>query len=223
MKFSVLLPTRNGAPYLRDTVASVLMQPYQDMEIVVSDNASGDETKRIISAFDRDKRVKVVRQNVAISVTENWTRALAASQGDYLLMIGDDDCLMPGFFSVLEAILNKYDSPDCVTYNGFSFVFPGSVGGNTNAYFAPRHFQFGADFRSTTLLSRDLRLSTVRTLFAFKVRFPLNMQLTLFSRRVAERVRGGVFRAPFPDHYALMSLLLLADTFVYVPDRRSKN
>jgi glycosyltransferase involved in cell wall biosynthesis len=200
-------------------MASVLNQPYKDMELVVSDNGSDQETRSIIASFASDKRLKAIRQDAVISVTENWNRALEASNGDYLVMIGDDDCLMPGFFEVLDAAIERHRSPDCITYNGFSFVFPNSVGGNREAYYASRHFRFGDQFRSDSELTWDMRKRLVRDMFAFKVRFPLNMQLTLFSRQAAGRIHGGVFQPPFPDHYALMSLLLLADKFVYIDDR----
>jgi glycosyltransferase involved in cell wall biosynthesis len=200
-------------------MVSVMSQPYEDMELVVSDNASDPETQAIIASFASDKRLKAIRQDAVISVTENWNRALEASRGDYLVMIGDDDCLMPGFFEVLDAAIRKHGSPDCITYNGFSFVFPSSVGGNRESYYASRHFQFGDQFISGSELPRNMRKALVRDMFAFKVRFPLNMQLTLFSRQAAHRIQGGTFQPPFPDHYALMSLLLLADKFVYIDDR----
>jgi glycosyltransferase involved in cell wall biosynthesis len=219
VKFSVLLPTRNGAPYLRDTMASVLDQPYEDMELVVSDNASDPETQAIIASFSGDTRLVAIRQETMIPVTDNWNRALEASHGDYLVLIGDDDCLMPGFFETLDAAITRHGSPDCITYNGFSFVFPSSVGGSHEAYFTPRHFRFGGEFKSGSELSKGARQALVTDMFAFRVRFPLNMQLTLFSRQVAGKIRGGTFRAPFPDHYALVSLLLVAERFVYLDER----
>ena len=51
MKFSVLLPTRNGGRYLGDCIRSVLSQPYEDMELIVSDNANTDDTQKIIESF----------------------------------------------------------------------------------------------------------------------------------------------------------------------------
>jgi len=219
VKFSVLLPTRNGAQYLRETIASVLSQPYQDMELVVSDNASNEETQAIITSFAGDPRLTAIRHEHVLPVTDNWNRALEASRGDYLVMIGDDDCLMPGFFDTLEAAIDRHGGPDCITYNGFSFVFPDSVDGHLNAYFAPSHFRFGVDFHTDHPLTATMRYALVRDMFAFRVRFPLNMQLTLFSRRLAGRIPEGPFRAPFPDHYALMSLLLISDTFVYLDAR----
>jgi glycosyltransferase involved in cell wall biosynthesis len=219
MRFSVLLPTRNGAAYLDDVIASVLNQPYQDMELVVSDNASGPETRAVVSKFFGDKRLTYVRLDQVVSVTDNWNHAFRASHGDYVVMIGDDDCLLPHFFDTLDAAIDRHGHPDCITYNGLTFVFPRCFKDQPSAFFVNRHFAFGPDFVPDGLLLPDFRRQLVRDMFAFKVRFPLNMQLTLFAREAAARIRGGVFRAPFPDHYALNSLLLVAQRFVFIPDR----
>ena len=219
MRFSVLLPTRNGGAYLRDAIASVLDQPYEDMELVVSDNASNPETRAVVSKFVHDKRLKYLRLEQVVPVTDNWNHALKASCGDYIAMIGDDDGLLPHFFETLDATLKRHGQPDCVTYNGLTFVFPASMSGQPEAYFAERHFRFGSEYVGDREISREVRNHLVRQMFQFKVRFPLNMQLTLFSRRAAEAIRGATFRPPFPDHYALNSLLLVANKFVYIPDR----
>jgi hypothetical protein len=93
------------------------------------------------------------------------------------------------------------------------------VSGQPDAYFAERHFQFGEEYRPDYELSTAIRHGLVRKMFQFRVRFPLNMQLTLFARHAADAIRGGAFRPPFPDHYALNSLLLVANKCVYIPDR----
>lgn len=215
----MLLPTRNGGEYLDDAIASVLSQPYEDMEIVVSDNASDANTRDVVARFAADKRLKYVRLEQIVTVTENWNHALEVSRGDYLVMIGDDDCVLPRFFETLDAAIDRHQQPDCITYNGFTFVFPESITGQRTAWFGDQHFRFGGDFTADAELSRAFRRGLVNDMFRFKVRFPLNMQLTLFSRRAAGMIRGKTFRAPFPDHYALNAMLLLADRFVYIPDR----
>ena len=48
MKFSVLLPTRNGGKFLKDCISSILEESYEDFELIVSDNANTDETHEII-------------------------------------------------------------------------------------------------------------------------------------------------------------------------------
>ena len=57
MKFSVLLPTRNGGKYLQASIESVLNQQYQDMELIVFDNANTDNTAEIVKSFISDNSV----------------------------------------------------------------------------------------------------------------------------------------------------------------------
>lgn len=218
MKFSVLLPTRNGGPFLHNCIASVLGQPYPDMELVVSDNANTDETQSVVASFQSDPRLKYIRLEEPGEVTENWNTALNASQGKYILMIGDDDYLLPHYFERMDRLIEHYHQPDCIVYNGYSYVFPSSIDSNQSSYYADPHFTFGPEFREG-LISRETRLDIVRDMFRFRVRYPLNMQLTLVSRRAAARIQGGMFQPPFPDHYALNALLLEAETVVYCPQK----
>ena len=218
MKFSVLLPTRNGGPFLADCIGSVLEQPYADMELVVSDNANTDETPSVLASFAGDSRLKIIRLDRLVNVTENWNCALRASSGDYILMIGDDDCLLPGYFERVQRILDRYNNPDCITYNAYSYVAHGSVKGNLQSYYKESFFKFDQDFENKEVISPEMRFAIVKGMFRFRNRMPLNPQTTLISRRAANRIAGGIYQPPFPDHYALNSLLLDADSWVYVPE-----
>lgn len=218
MKFSVLLPTRNGGPFLKDCISTILEDGYQDMELVVSDNANTDETQDVLRSFLGDSRLKVVRLEKVVSVTENWNNALKASSGDYFLMMGDDDCLLPGYFQRMAAVLKQYDDPDCVIYNAYTFVAPGSINDNKQGYYNKHHFKFGPDFKEGRLPAGLMR-AVVEDMYRFRVRIPLNMQTTLVARRAADRyIPGECFHPPFPDHYLLNALLLNDTKWVYVPE-----
>jgi hypothetical protein len=145
-------------------------------------------------------------------------RTLQSARGRYLLMIGDDDLLLPNFFDGIEAVLARHANPDCVTFNAYSYVAPGSFGPEAPAYWAARHFDL-SKLRPERELSREERLGIVKAMFRFNVRFPLNMQLTLFSRDAIAAVPGDFFRAPFPDHFALNSMLLRAPRMVVTDER----
>ena len=82
---------------LKACLRSVLDQPYEDMEVIVSDNASTDQTPEVFSRFAGDPRLKVLRLDEPVEVTDNWNNGVDASSGDYLLLIGDDDCLLPHY------------------------------------------------------------------------------------------------------------------------------
>lgn len=219
VKFSVLLPTRNGGRYLGNCICSILEQDYRDFELVVSDNANSDETPDVLRGYASDPRVRLIRLDDAVSVTENWNCALQAASGDYLLMMGDDDYLLPGSLARLAEAIDRYHSPDCIVYNGYSYVAPGSIADNSSSLYGEQHFRFGPDFVREGVIDPELRHRIVRDMFRFRVGIPLNMQTTLVARRAADKIAGGMFVAPFPDHFALNSLLLLADRWVYLPER----
>ncbi|MHB1261334.1 MAG: glycosyltransferase family A protein [Thermoplasmatota archaeon] len=219
MRYSVLLPTRNGGAYLPHCIASILEQGYDDFELVISDNANTDATKEVLRGLADDPRVTVVGVDKPVSVTDNWNLALSAAQGEYLLMMGDDDALVDGYFHRMDALLARHGDPDCVTYNGYSFVAPGSIRGNRLAMTADPHFSFGPDLRDEHLMTPEERTGIVHDMFRFRPRIPLNMQTTLVGRRAAQRVPGGLFQPPFPDHYALNSLLLKAERYVVSPEK----
>lgn len=214
MKYSILLPTRNGGPYLRGCIRSVLDQDHADFELVVADNANTDETPAILRELSSDRRIRVVRSERVLSVVDNWNAALAASTGDYLTMLGDDDCLMPGYFACLDAILARVPGAECITSNAYAFVAPGSFEGDDASYYRSGLLTFDRTWPAEVQLSREERFAVVRDMFAFRPRIPLNMQTTVVSRKAANRVPGGMFKAPFPDHYALNALLLLNESWV---------
>ena len=216
-RFSVLLPTRNGGQFIDNCIRSVLDQD-ADLELIVSDNANTDETPAVLERWRGDSRVMILRLDEPRPVTDNWNNALRAATGEYLLMMGDDDCLLPGSLRRLEAIIARNEQPDCVIYNAYSYVAPGSVDNDDTSYYGERHFHYEPAFDREMLLSPGLRNAIVRDMFRFRVRIPLNMQTTLVRRPAASLVPGGFFQPPFPDHFALNSLLLLAPKWVFVPE-----
>ena len=219
MKFSVLLPTRNGGKYLENCIKSILDQEYDDMELIISDNANTDNTHEIIQQFSADSRVKLLHLETSVSVTENWNNALKKSFGDYILMMGDDDYLLPDYFKKMEQIITKYQMPDCILHNAYSYVAPGSIDENLQSFYSESLFSFGKDFTGEGFLTAEHRRDIVCDMFRFKVRIPLNMQTTLVARKAASKIEGGIFQKPFPDHYALNALMLTAQSWVFSPER----
>jgi glycosyltransferase involved in cell wall biosynthesis len=219
MKFSVLLPTRNGGKYLKSCIDSVLSQDYKDMELIVFDNANTDNTAEVVNSYSNDKRLKYYRTDSVVSVTDNWNNALNKSSGDYVLMIGDDDYLLPGFFKKLELIIERNNEPDGITFNGYSFVYPGVIKDSKTSFYSDPHFQYEEYLDRERLLPNYFLKSIVESMFSFRPRVPLNALPHLWSRKVINRLEGDLFRAPYPDHFALNSLLLKAKSWVFSPEK----
>jgi glycosyltransferase involved in cell wall biosynthesis len=93
-KVSVIIPTYNRAEFLRSAIESALKQTFTDLEIIVSDDGSTDNTQVVVKSFE-DKRIKYVRNegNKGPSGTRNT--AILASEGEYIAFLDDDDVWLP--------------------------------------------------------------------------------------------------------------------------------
>lgn len=93
-KVTVGIPTRNRRAYLTESISSALMQTYKNIEIVVSDNHSSDDTWEYLSSIG-DPRVRAIRQTSDIGMVENFNAVLNAATGHLFLLLSDDDLLDP--------------------------------------------------------------------------------------------------------------------------------
>lgn len=94
-KISVMVPTYNQARFLEEAVASALAQDYPNLEIVISDDASTDETTGLVQLMARDPRVKAFRNVRNIGRVANYRRLLGElATGDWVLNLDGDDCLI---------------------------------------------------------------------------------------------------------------------------------
>ncbi|MFI6078168.1 glycosyltransferase family 2 protein [Actinoplanes sp. NPDC051343] len=97
---SICLPVRNAGPEVAGTIRSILAQTETDIELVISDNASTDDTEDVCRELARaDRRVAYHRQPENIGLLPNFIFAMNAAHGRYFRWIGDDDRLEPEFAS----------------------------------------------------------------------------------------------------------------------------
>lgn len=108
-KISVCIPTYNYGHYIGEAVESVLTQTCVDFELVISDNASTDDTSAIIERFRcRDPRVSYHRNERNIGMVGNWNRCLELAAGEYFLLLCADDLLEQGCLERLAGLLDSY-------------------------------------------------------------------------------------------------------------------
>lgn len=130
---SVIIPTFNHGPYLGQCVQSVLDQGLDDVEILVLDNASTDETSRVMEAFATEPRVRYMRNRYNYGPGYNWRNGLRIAQGRYLTFLSADDYLNPGHLSSLLTLL-EHNPHVAVGYTGIRWV-----DGNGKPLGQPRH------------------------------------------------------------------------------------
>lgn len=122
MKISVIIPTRERARYLGAAIKSALAIEDDNIEVLVSDNASNDDTADV-AASHADPRLKYVRTDARVSMRQNFQFALDRASGDYIVFIGDDDAVLPGQFPALRKLLTTH-RPDSLSWPRLTYKWP---------------------------------------------------------------------------------------------------
>jgi glycosyltransferase involved in cell wall biosynthesis len=102
--FSVVMPAHNTGAFIEAGIRSVLLQSRGDLELVVVDDGSTDDTAERVRAFLRDPRVRLIEQpNRGPSAARN--AGVAAAAGEYVTMLDSDDILLPHYLEIMAAAL----------------------------------------------------------------------------------------------------------------------
>jgi glycosyltransferase involved in cell wall biosynthesis len=104
---TIAIPTFNRASWLKGCVLAALAQSYSNFELLVSDNASTDETPRMLRELD-DPRLRVIRQETNIGLLPNWNACLAAARGEYIVVVSDDDRIAPWFLERCMGLIRQH-------------------------------------------------------------------------------------------------------------------
>jgi glycosyltransferase involved in cell wall biosynthesis len=94
VKVSIAIVTYNRCDYLRKSLEAALAQTYHDFELLIVDNASNDDTARMVSQY-QDPRLIYIRRSVNGGPAANYIEAMSHAKGDYLLISHDDDLMHP--------------------------------------------------------------------------------------------------------------------------------
>jgi glycosyltransferase involved in cell wall biosynthesis len=217
MKFSVLLPTRNRLEYLRYAVDTVRRQDYDQWEIIISDNHSEDDIAGYVAEL-ADPRIRYVRTDSFVPVTENWNNALDLSTGDYVVMLGDDDGLLPGYFSRLMAAMRDYPDPDFIYVSALFFAYPGVMPDAPDGFLRTDQNRFFSGDKPYWL-DADTARGIARGYLDFRMPVASNMQFSLISRRAIDAMKavGPFFQSPYPDFYATPALFLTSTRILVYP------
>jgi glycosyltransferase involved in cell wall biosynthesis len=96
-KVSILIPCFNQESVITETVLSALDQTYENVEVVVSDDASTDSTPRLLEDLQKQyhPKLKVFLNDTNLGVTKNHTRGLLECTGEYIAFLDGDDLFLP--------------------------------------------------------------------------------------------------------------------------------
>lgn len=121
MKFSVIIPLYNKAPYIRKALESVLAQTYTDYELIIVDDGSTDGSAEIAEAFLQDPAFRLIalspnrlirQANSGVSAARN--NGFSVSSAEYLAFLDADDWWEPTYLERMAQLIDDY--PDAGLY-----------------------------------------------------------------------------------------------------------
>lgn len=96
-RVSILIPTYNYARFISEALQSILSQDFTDFEVIISDDASSDDTEQVIKPYlERDDRIRYHRHAKNLGMVQNWNWCLEHAQGEYIKYLFADDMLTTG-------------------------------------------------------------------------------------------------------------------------------
>jgi glycosyltransferase involved in cell wall biosynthesis len=109
---SVFLPTYNQQAFIAESIESVLSQDYGDLEIVVGDDCSQDNTWAIVQEYQRNHpdKIKAFRNEQNLGITGNCNEILKCCTGKYIAFTAGDDLCLPGKISKQVEIMERDQS-----------------------------------------------------------------------------------------------------------------
>lgn len=102
---SIVIPVFNGEAFIKNCITSVINQTIKELQIIIVDDGSKDNTLQILRAFENeDERIEVIHQdNAGVSAARN--AGLQSVQSEWVLFVDADDTIMPEYCaSMLEAV-----------------------------------------------------------------------------------------------------------------------
>ncbi|KKU48150.1 hypothetical protein A3H10_03525 [Candidatus Uhrbacteria bacterium RIFCSPLOWO2_12_FULL_46_10] len=94
---SIIIPTRNRSTLLPYAIRSVLGQTYKNIQVIVHDNNSSDETPEVVKPYLIDHRMEYHRANRDLAMAENWNAAFQYVKGNYFVRLDDDNVFSSNF------------------------------------------------------------------------------------------------------------------------------
>ncbi len=113
IKYSIILPVRNGGLYLKDCVNSILSQTLRDFQLQVLDNCSTDGSLEWLQSL-QDDRIELHPADRPLTIEENWGRIAKIRKNDFMTLIGHDDLLDANYLALMDQMIADY--PDASLY-----------------------------------------------------------------------------------------------------------
>src|SRR5690242_7394179 len=118
---TTILLTYKRPRLLKKAIESVLNQTYPHFQLLICDNASGDETSAVVQKYlEKDSRIKYHLHPKNVGMIQNYKFGLSQVQTDFFSLLSDDDILLPWFYET--ALMHLRQSPEAHLFAGSTII-----------------------------------------------------------------------------------------------------
>lgn len=208
---TVIVPTRERPDTLVHCLRTLVSQTDSRLEIIVSDNCSAPETKAVVDAFQSDPRIRYIRPDSRLGMSEHWEFALNHAKGNWVTFIGDDDGLLPDAVTKFFDLIKGRDVK-AVSTNSCKFWWS-----NPERNIASKltvQMEHGAEVR----LTKDWLIKVLHAQENFQV-LPYIYTGGFVSIETINEIKakcdGVFFRSITPDAYSGIAVALVLDSYLF--------
>lgn len=199
---TVGIPARNRTDMLREAIASVLAQTWQDFEIFVSDNASVADVRGVVESF-KDPRIRFRRHEESIPMAENWQCAFLTPRTKYVATLQDDDYWGPDHLR---------NALECLEANPRATLYSCAIQ-HLDAN-GPIELQLVPGYEH---LREPRAFEPAETYPIWMKRHSMQLSCTVFARGALERVDWGPKNNLFPLDLLIVAMSALQGVWIYDP------
>lgn len=111
IKFTIIIPVKDRSYYLYHTLRTCMAQEYENMTVIVADDASSDDSVEMVRRLaQKDDRIQIIAREKRVGMRDNFEDALRRVTEGYVIALGGDDGLLPNALTKLAQFIEKNDA-----------------------------------------------------------------------------------------------------------------
>lgn len=215
---SIIVPTKNRSKYCIECLKHISSLSLDNVEVIVQDNSDTDALKHLIEANNLDGSIKYNYHGEVLSFVKNFSLGIEASTGEYVIMIGDDDTVLPNIIEV--ASIAKQRNYDAVIPQLNCYFWPSPtpiVPKYANGYLASRPFRHKRFIEVDTKSAlKSLIADNFQNYQSYSAPRVYHGIVSKKSLNKVKAVAGDYFRGLTPDMFMSIALCFTArKTYIY--------
>ena len=209
--FTVVIPTRERSDTLEHALHTCVIQDYDDLEILVSDNFSQDRTREVVESY-KDSRIRYINTGKRLSMSDNFEYALSyVNPRGYVIYLGDDDGLLPNAIHDINALLLKTRA-QVLRWDVASYFWPKLESVLANRLNIPS---------IKSKISTHESATTIEKVLSFEVPYqslPVMYMYSAIAYDIIDKIKslsGRFYHSMTPDVYSGFAIAGSVNSFVY--------